>query len=335
MKPKLHAVTYGKDDKPSVRHRFIAGLDYFRNYFEVTWSPSFSDERIDLLCRGDVLLVQKRIPKLSWTWWRSRRSEAKIAYDFDDAMWTSALGDSFARRWRTNLRLRSIIYRADLVTVANAYLADWARNTGADPLIVPMGIELPPIAEPGKASGPILFGWGGHPQSQYLLQSISPALQRFFSNRRDCRFVVMSGKQPNLPFEFDWWPFDAENENRFFSSIDVGLVPSTRSDFDRGKSPIKILQHFANARPVVTDGVGATRELVDPSTGWLADGTGDLSARWEKALVAAAMDTDGRLSRGRAGRRRIEERHSKDHVFKTLTAALVSLSEEREKDSKI
>lgn len=329
MKPKLHVVTYGKDDKPSVRHRVIGGLDYFRHYFEVTWSPSFSDERIYSLGKGDVLLVQKRIPKLLWTWWTSRRLGAKVVYDFDDAMWTSALGDSFARRWRTSLRVRSIVHRADLVTAANAYLADWARSNGSDPLIIPMSVELSSIAEPAKTSGPILFGWGGHPQSQYLLQSISPALQRFFSSRNDCRFVVMSGKQPDLPFEFDWWPFDAENEDRFFSSIDVGLVPSTRSDFDRGKSPIKILQHFANARPVITDGVGATRELVDPSTGWLVDGNGDLSAGWEKALVAAAMDAEGRLSRGKAGRRRIEERHSKDNVFKTLTAALVSLSEER------
>jgi hypothetical protein len=326
MMPKLHVVTYGKDDKPSVRHRFISGLEYFRRHFEVTWAPTFSDVRISSLGRGDVLLVQKRIPNLWWTWRTSHRTKAKVAYDFDDAMWTSALGDSFARRWRTQMRVRSIIRRADLVTAANAYLADWARNAGSDPMIVPMGIQLPPEPPAPEVSDQILFGWGGHPQSQYLLNAISPALARFFARRSDCRFIVMSGKKPDLPFDFDWWPFDAENERRFFSSIDVGLVPSTRSNFDKGKSPIKILQHFAHARPVITDGIGATRELVDPSTGWLVEDISDIAASWEKALEAAATSAEERAARGRAGRNRAEERHSRDRVFTALTAALVELS---------
>ena len=326
MAPKLHVVTYGKDDKPSVRHRFISGLDYFRRHFDVTWSPTFSDPRIASLGPGDVLLVQKRIPSLWWTWWTSRRSKAKLAYDFDDAMWTSALGDSFARRWRTNLRVRSIIRRADLVTAANGYLADWATHAGSTPMIVPMGIHQPENIGVPPETGPVLFGWGGHPQSQYLLQSVLPALSRFFRDRTDCRFVVLSGKKPDLDFDFDWWPFDADNEAKFFSTIDVGIVPSTRSDFDRGKSPIKILQHFAGGRPVITDGVGATRELVDSSTGWLIDGRGNLSEAWVAALIAAADDPEGRRARGGAGKKRVEDRHSHDRVFAVFTSALVALS---------
>jgi Glycosyl transferases group 1 len=324
--PKLHVVTYGKDDKPSVRHRFLSGLDDFTQHFETTWSPSFDDPRIKDLQTGDVLMVQKRVPDLLWTLRTSRRNGAKLLYDFDDAMWTAPLGDSFARRWRKYLRLRAIIRRADKVTAANDYLANWARSMGADPTVLPMGVNLPPTACESEASSTTLFGWGGHPQSQYLLSPLAPVLKTFFENRPHCRFVVMSGKKPDLGFDFDWWGFDPVQEERFFSSIDVGIVPSRRNEFDLGKSPIKILQHFSYGRPVITNGLGATRELVSGSNGWLVDDD-DLTGRgWETALTQAAADVEGRKARGAAGRMLVETRHDRRAIFERMTQMLVSLS---------
>ncbi len=325
MVPKLHVVTYGKDDKPSVRHRFLAGLDHFRRHFDVTWSPSFDDPLIRQLRRGDVLMVQKRIPDLWWTFNTSRRNGVKLLYDFDDAMWTAPLGDSFARRWRKYLRVRSIMRRADKVTAANVYLAEWARSIGVNPLVLPMGLDLPPVS-PSPSTAVTLFGWGGHPQSQYLLLPLAPVLKNFFEDRTDCRFVVMSGKRPELGFDFDWWEFDAVQEQRFFSTIDIGIVPSRLNAFDLGKSPIKILQHFSYTRPVITNGFGATRELVTPETGWLVDDENLTGAGWHDALAEAAAQANSRISRGLAGRKLVEARHDKNVVFERLTAELVSLS---------
>lgn len=328
MKPRLHVITFGTAEKPSVRHRFVAARAWIEPYFDVTWTPHYDDPRnaaaLAELGPGDVLMVQKRIPSLVWTLWRLRGLKAGVAYDFDDAVWTSPQGDSPVRRWRTRSRLRAILRRADVVMAANGYLADWARCVGADPLVIPMTIEVPGDRPPPRADGPVLFGWGGHPQSHYLLQSIAAPLGAFFAGRHDRRFVVMSGKRPDLNFDFDWWPFDAAAEERFFSEIDVGLAPATDSPFVRGKSPIKILQHFAHGRPVISNGTGATLELVSEATGWRVAGEG--GAGWAAALEAAAADPVTRLTKGAAGRALVEARHAPASVFGRMVDALRALS---------
>lgn len=330
MKPRLHAVTFGNEDKPSVRHRFVAALDWLAPHFDITSTPRYEDPAnrpaLAALKPGDILLMQKRIPSLTWTWWRLRGVKAGVVYDFDDAVWTSPLGDSVVRRWRIEARVRAVIRRADLVTTANGYLADWARGVGAAPLVVPMTVAVPDAPAAGEPGAPLRFGWGGHPQSHYLLQTIARPLAAFFAGRTDRRFVVMSGKRPALDFDFDWWPYDAAAERRFFSDVDVGLAPATDSPFDRGKSPIKILQHFAQGRPVISNGTGATRELVSEATGWRVARDGDADAAWLAALEQAAAHPALRRDKGAAGRALVERDHAPAPVFGRLVEALRDLS---------
>lgn len=323
--PHLHAVTFGDEKTPSTRHRFLNGIDRLSRNFSVSWGREFSHPRIPTLDSGDILFIQKRIPRLGWTWLASHRLKAAIVYDYDDALWTSPGPPHFVTtRLRTVARLKAVMRRADLVVAANGYLAAWAERIGVRPMRLPMSVELPPDAhEPApSAPRPLLFGWGGHPQSHYQLRDVEGDLAAFFQGNREARFVVLSGKRPDLGFDFDWWPYDKATEARFFARIDVGVVPSTNSEFDRGKSPIKILQHFSNGRPVITNGGGATMELVGEATGWrVGDGLD-----WRQALTEACRSRDTRLRKGAAARHLIEAEHSNAVAFERLAAELVKLS---------
>lgn len=325
MMPRLHAVTFGSESTPSTRYRFLNGIDRLSEYFCVTWSPDYSDPHVSNLDFGDILFIQKRIPRLGWTWLTAPRIKAAIVYDYDDALWTSPGPPHFwTTRLRTVARLKAIMRRADLVLAANRYLAEWAKQAGVEPLCLPMSVPLPsPAGQPERpAPGPVRFGWGGHPQSHYVLRSAERDLAAFFQGNGEARFVVLSGKRPDLGFEFDWWPYDAAAEARFFAEIDVGVVPSTNSEFDLGKSPIKILQHFANGRPVITNGGGATTELVRESTGWRV-GDGDA---WRRALQDACANADVRRRKGAAARRLIETEYSNVAAFECLATVLENLS---------
>jgi hypothetical protein len=77
---------------------------------------------------ADILFIQKKIPRLWWTLWASRSVEARVVYDFDDAIWTDPRNPGSWMLVRRKARLAALLKRCDLVTAANQFLGDYARR---------------------------------------------------------------------------------------------------------------------------------------------------------------------------------------------------------------
>jgi glycosyltransferase involved in cell wall biosynthesis len=326
MKPRLLAYLGGLDAN-STRFRFLNYLPILEKHFDVAYGSGRPDGEAFKLGRSDILFIQKNLPRLGWTVWTSRSVKSRIVYEFDDAVWTNASGSwSLPTRARRRARLRALLKRSDLVIAANQFLGDYARKVTDRVSVIPIGVTIAPMTPSSlNPTQPTKVGWAGHPYGHYLLKTIESELREFIRRHPDIRFIVLSGRRPEIEAPFEWWPHSLEAEERFFREVDVGLVPSTNSTFDLGKSPLKAIQHFCNARPVVTNGLGATRDLVDESTGYLVD-TPD---QWQIALDRAVNDPRERAAKGTCAYARVRDRHALEVVGNQLASQLLNLSASR------
>lgn len=325
MLPRFHAVTFGSDSLPSVRHRFLAFRDALAPHMQVSWGTTLGAPDVWLLRKGDVLFIQKRLPPAVWSLLLSHKIPAVIVYDFDDAIWTWPRKRwSLPTRMRVDFRFNSMMRRATKVFAANGYLLKHALNAHGDAVRVPMGVRLPQYVDVGdERSEDIVFGWNGHPQSHYLIEGIEKDIAPFFSGNKSARLVVLSGARPKLGFDFEWVPWSADREEEFFRVVDVGLAPSTNSMFDLGKSPIKILQHFAHARTVVSNGKGATLELLSTDAGYRVDE----HQSWFEVLSEALVRPKDRVERGMKGRALVEQEYDLNLVRQRFVSEILAVAQ--------
>jgi teichuronic acid biosynthesis glycosyltransferase TuaH len=162
---------------------------------------------------------------------------------------------------------------ADLVVAANPSVAARWRRLGHESVLIPYGTdwrayrsveELPPPADvrlPRPIAGfvghindriqlALLEAVATHRQSLLLVGPMHPHLD----HGRMAALLARPNVQWVGPKAFDQLP-------PYLGTIDVGLVPYTRSAFNLGSFPLKTLEYLAAGRPVVTSDLPATRWL--------------------------------------------------------------------------
>jgi teichuronic acid biosynthesis glycosyltransferase TuaH len=170
-------------------------------------------------------------------------------------------------------RERQVAAGADLVLAANPVVADTWRGRGLDPVVIPFGTDVdayhgvdrcpvPPDARlPAPVAGfvgrinertdlALLEAIAGRGRSLLLVGPKDPAFEprRFDALRRRPNVRWVGGQ-----------PFDALPG--YLRVIDVGLVPYTGSEFNRGSFPLKTLEYLAAGRAVVSTDLPAVRWL--------------------------------------------------------------------------
>lgn len=274
---------------------------------------------LDRVAAADVVLNQKCVvsPRLG----AAIRSRAKrLVFDFDDAMWTRPGRDfSWFVRWRTARRLRWWLSHVDAVVAANHYLANWARPYARSLKVLPMAVDLTlwkPLQQTRREE--VIVGWAGSPAYVRLVERLEPALAAAMAIEPRLRLTIYCGQRPNLRIPFTHVPYQPGTEAAFVQTLDVGLLPMEDDAFGRGKSPIKSLQYLSCGVPVLGHFVGATKDILDDTTGVNVS----TDAEWTNALVALARDPARRQNLATAGLARIRERHDRtltaNHLYEIL-----------------
>ncbi len=244
------------------------------------------------------------------------RFNSRVIYDFYDSIWVyRRQGHAGARgrlgRWLNPPDLvESIEQTAQVVTVSNGYLADFAGKVHADVRILPMVLD-PASYTPRRSGGggTVVLGWMGSGYNLKNLAAIGPAL-RAAAKEVSFTLRVVSSE----PFELDGvevtsltHPFSPESEREDLAAMDVGLLPLGDTVIDRGKSPLKLVQYGAASLPIM-----ASPSAVDARH--FPDGEAILFAgspeEWTKAIVGIVRDANQRASLGNAARRAVEDHYS-------------------------
>jgi glycosyltransferase involved in cell wall biosynthesis len=245
-----------------------------------------------------------------------------LVFDVDDAIW---LGHRKAAE--AAARMAS---KADLLIVANQFLADWFQNHGARAVhVVPTVIDTRRFQpSPGNGSdATFTIGWTGTRVSLPYLNSIERPLSRVFAEIPQAKLLVVCDTPPVLPslppdrVEFVRW--SPETEVTGVQRMDVGVMPLVDDELSRGKASLKMLQYMACGLPVVVSPVGTNAEILSMSAIGFGPGNDD---DWAEALIELHRSAELRTTMGIAGRTLAEERFSVQHWTPRLAALFKELA---------
>ena len=232
--------------------------------------------------------------------------------DYDDALFHQY--DQHKSRWVRHFlgeKIARVMRSAQLVTVGNSYLADYAKRAGAMRVeILPTVIDLeryPRAFAARPPNGPFTIGWIGSPSTAKYLQAIAPALADVCAGGKGHVRLIGSGPidLPGVPVEL--LPWDETTEVSNMQQFDVGIMPLPDEPWARGKCGFKLIQYMACGLPVVASPVGVNSEIVEHGVnGFLAT----TPTNWIQALNALLLDLDLRRRMGQAGRQKVEQEYS-------------------------
>ena len=247
-----------------------------------------------------------------------RRAAARAARDADlvHAHWLPAGAIALSLRkpyvvqvWGTDVELarrapwlaRPILRRAQRVVAASTWLADAARELGAERVdVIPSGVDLPEDVGPPAEPPEVLYA-GRLSREKGVLDLAEAA---------DGLPLVVAGDGPlreRLPGALGFVPHD--ELERLYERAAVVVCPSRREGFG-----VVCAEAMAHGRPVVASAVGGLLDLVvDGETGLLVPARDPAALRG--ALERLLGDAELRERLGAAARERIRQRFAWDAVL--------------------
>ena len=304
-------ITFGRETTASTRLRVLAIIPHLSANGIVCdvlpWNRGRAGEIAAAAGASDLVYVQKA-PVPTSILSRAKAKKIPIVYDFDDAVWTSIR----PRLWPASARVRGrfgrLVSTADVVVAANSYLADEARRSSSNVVIVPTPVDISAYAPRSHSGRGRVVGWVGSVENLRYVRQIEPALAAVAKAHRDVVLRIVC----NEPFhsdciktEFVQWELGRSHE--YASGFDIGLSPGDGSVWSLGKSSYKAIESMASAVPVVASRVGYNLQLIrDGVDGFLADG----AAEWADRIGALVEQPELREKIGSAGRARVSETHA-------------------------
>lgn len=337
---KVLLLTRYGDQGASSRVRFLQYLGDFQEHgWSVVVSPLLSNSYLQTLYKGRVSLLQpmqgyiRRLYILLWTHkfdvviiekelfpFLPALFERCLAYfgvpylvDYDDALFHRYdLHKCAGVRRLLGGKIDTVMRKASVVMVGNEYLADRAKDAGAQRVeIIPTVVDTEryqPVSM--RSDGSLIVGWIGTPKTSRYLLPLLPVFEKL--RNEHIRFVAVGvGEHEFAGTPVEAWPWSEETEVSSIQRFDIGIMPLEDSPWERGKCGYKLIQYMACGVPVVASPVGVNIEIVDhDNNGLLADGLTD----WEQALRhMLRMQSSERRHMGANGRNKIEMWYSR-HV---------------------
>lgn len=227
----------------------------------------------------------------------------RTIFDFDDAIFTrSGKPYSLFTSLRVKRRFRLWLRYSDVITTANHYLADVAKQFSSSVVVVPMALDMNIWKPPEeKMRTYITLGWAGAPVNIPNIESLNDIFTKLINKYPFLKLAIFSGEKPRLTSPFEFIPYEKGKEPEFVQNLDIGLLPITEDDFTRGKSPIKAIQYLACGKPVVGNVFGATAEILKQDNSIAVSSHNE----WIQALEILINDKTRRERMGQAGRKHV------------------------------
>ncbi|MEW6751151.1 MAG: glycosyltransferase family 4 protein [Candidatus Latescibacterota bacterium] len=278
----------------------------------------------------DVLFVQKVIFPAPVRW-LLRRRRPPLAFDFDDAIFTTEVRQkSRMAAWkeRRNARgLPAMLSLADLVIVENQYTAGYAQQFCRQVATITGPIDthrFRPAEGGSRHADRVVLGWIGSPSTLPYIALLATALQRLSRRYPQVRLRVVGADRFALDgVDVQATAWDLEREVEDLQGFDVGLTPIPDDPWTRGKGGYKLLQYMATGLPVVTSPVGINQELVeDGKEGFWASS----AQEWEQRLAALVESPELRRRMGQRGRAKVGAEYALDASSVRLVGLLRQLA---------
>lgn len=246
----------------------------------------------------------------SFEWMLSR----PLVLDVDDAIWRSKPFGAAQMAYTAK--------RATRVIAGNTHIANWFEKYNSNIDIIPTAVDTERF-RPSTEFDDRFFtiGWTGTSGNFPYLYEIRDDLQRFLSQIKTARLLVVADQYPHqigLPEDrvvFVEW--SEASEALAVQKMNVGLMPLPDNDWTRGKCSFKMIQYMACGIPSVVSPVGMNVEVLSRgAVGLAASRQGD----WYEALMQIY---ENRAASGQMGlkAREVAEYHYSVEVVASQIAA--------------
>jgi glycosyltransferase involved in cell wall biosynthesis len=266
---------------------------------------------LKLAARHDVVVLFKTLGFTKLELKLLRRINARIIFDFDDAVMFRGQKHRQPLRGKNFGKFLRTVKCCAVVVAGNDFLACFAEACGRPGVVLPTSIDLTKYQLKKYAQGRgLTVGWLGLSDGLPYLCHIQPALRRLGELFPGFRLKVVSDKPLQLDgvvIENEPWRFETEQAN--LASFDIGIMPLWDSVWTRGKCGYKILQYMGVGTAVVASTVGANTQIITTGeNGFLAQTQGD----WVRAISSLIENAEQRRTFGLRGRELVERRYSLD-----------------------
>jgi glycosyltransferase involved in cell wall biosynthesis len=235
---------------------------------------------------------------------------------------------------------RRIAQYANVCIVASVFLKDYIRRFNKKVYYIPTGVDTEVFKPKNNYSigGRITFSWTGtvyHKEMQENVKFILACFSELADKYNDI-FLNLAGEGryfqeiKNYLCNFrckdrimvdDWIPPDKIPE--YLQHIDIGLLPLTQdTKFNRAKSPTKLFEYMAMAKPTVSSYIGEASHIIhNGENGFLAKTKEEFIEKMQRLIE----DSDMRRSMGEKARLTVEESYSLKFLGKRLYEILETL----------
>lgn len=224
---------------------------------------------------------------------------------------------------------------AKVVIVASRYLEDFLKPFARKILYLPTGVDTERF-KPScdiRDKKEVILSWAGTVFDDEMYGNLLFLIESFRKLAGRFPYTVLSLAGEGAGYEklkgvlrndslagrvrFEGW-IDADMMPRYLDAIDIGFLPLARvTRFNRAKSPTKLFEYMAMARPVVASCIGEASHIVrDGVNGFLA-GSQDEFTEHAARLIG---DADLRHRMGQAAQRDAQDLYSLDALDKELCA---------------
>lgn len=265
------------------------------------------------ISRYDKVFIHREVTPIGppiFEWIISKVLKMEILFDFDDAIWlpNTSKENVIASTLKWHSKTASICKWSKVVSVGNAFLAQYAGQFSSNVVVNPTTIDTERLHVPKKTNNDIpVIGWTGTHSTGKYLASLIIALNEV-SKIQKFTFLYISNRAPDFDIpnlEFVKWAKISEIDQ--LNRIDIGVMPLEDDQWSEGKCGFKALQYMALEIPALVSPVGVNSKIVD-------DGVNGYhckrEADWVKRLTELIEAPELRKKMGVGGRNKVIKEYS-------------------------
>lgn len=226
-----------------------------------------------------------------------------LIFEFDDAVYLSS---------RPRGKTEKVLGYSMGVISGNASLGDFASRYCSEVIVVPTSIDADHYfsvkQKAVKMTDAVTIGWIGTFSTIKYLELVKDVLEKLSKNYNiELNVVCNTGLFWDNGLKINNIKWSLETYVDELCKFDIGIMPLTDSEWEKGKCGFKLIQYMGVGIPVVASSVGVNNELVrSGENGYLAKNREE----WYDVLEKLIKDRDLRENMGKLGRRIVEDHYS-------------------------
>ncbi len=317
--------------------------------FEVTVSPFFDDEYLELLYakkniskvkiasfylnrfkklfsiyKFDRIIIEKELFPYFFSWFEKIFFVLNIKYivDYDDAIFHNYdLHPNKIIRFLLKNKIGNVMKYSNHVLAGNDYLANKAKKSGAKKISIHPTVidtDLYNCAIKIKIEK-LIIGWIGSPTTYKYVEKMIP-LFNVLAQKYDFELqIVGAKKEPSTERFIKYIPWKEELEVALISGFDIGIMPLENTPWELGKCSYKIIQYMGCGISVVASAVGMNKEVIqNGKNGFLVT----TEKEWMDAICQLFEDENLRYNLGQKGKMLVANNYSTLVNYKKLFTIL-------------